>query len=61
MVQWLRTLAALPKDLGLISSIHIVFNSHSELQFQGILHTLQTSLGIFSDTIHMCVYMQAKH
>lgn len=38
MAQFLRVLASLLKDLGLIPSIHTVIYNHLELHFQGIRH-----------------------
>jgi hypothetical protein len=36
MAQWLRALAALAKDLGLVPSTHRVAHNHLILQFQRI-------------------------
>jgi hypothetical protein len=34
VAQWLRALATLPEDLGLILSTHVAAQNHIELQFQ---------------------------
>jgi hypothetical protein len=40
MAKWLRALAALPEDLGSVSSSYIAVHSHLYLQFQEIQHPL---------------------
>jgi hypothetical protein len=57
MVQWLRALAALPEDQGLIPSNHMVSHIHLQLQFQGIQHSLLTSTG----TRHTCGAQPCMH
>lgn len=36
MAQWLRALAALEEDLGLVPSTHMLVFNHLKLQFHGI-------------------------
>ena len=43
MAQWLRTLAALPEDLGSIPRTHMTAHHPLELQSQGFLHPLPAS------------------
>jgi hypothetical protein len=45
MAQWLRTLAALTEDLGLVPSAHMVVYNHLKLQFQGIRCPLLNFVG----------------
>lgn len=40
MDPWLRALAALPKDLGLIASTYMAANRSQKLQFQEFKHGL---------------------
>lgn len=44
MAQRLRALTVLPEDLSLMTSTHMLFYNHLELQFQGIQRHLLTSL-----------------
>jgi hypothetical protein len=40
MAQWLRALALLPEDSGLIPSTHMMAHNHLQLQFQEIWYFL---------------------
>lgn len=44
MVQWLRPLAALTKDLGLVPSTHTMAQNQPWVQFQGIQYSPQASV-----------------
>ena len=57
MAQWLRSLAALPEDLGSVLSTHSDTHNHLQLQFQEISCPLLASLGISGAQIEM----QAEH
>jgi hypothetical protein len=43
LAQWLRALAVLPEDPGLIPSTHMVAYNHLQLQFQEVLCPLLTA------------------
>lgn len=56
MSHWLRELAALVEDPGLVSSTQMVTHNHLQLQLQGIQCPL-----LASGTHMMHTYMQTKH
>lgn len=46
LVQWLRALPVLAEDEGFIPSTRVSAQKHLQLQFQGVLCPLLTSIGI---------------
>lgn len=59
MAQWLRTVAILSEDPGMLPNFYLVVHKHLELQFQGTQCSLLFSEGMH--TAHRCTCRQNTH